>query len=503
MNSKDIAFEKAKLETRKTIDRIKALCNHLSFGELAYCIYYLHVIRILKHGELKTIENMSVDRFNDVLKHSISCIYKYSNILDIPKDNYTLDITKSIYITKIVNHLHSLHETTSFITIMDDVELKGERNQHIKIDLLKIMENPRKKKIFEYVARFQKSIIGEKEKPLFQKKFLNDFTQKYSQYNLISKDIFGLEVREITNKLNDLLNICVKNMKKNVKNMVHTENGNIDVQHEKTLRQTINSFIIDEKDIIEIFGKNGMRFIRDITFKKSDFKSHELNYHYILRNPLIKIKNKYIVVPELLLDSLFSNFHYTLLENNNYKEKHKKIMSDSFVNEIVNIGSKYGFKYFDSELELYKRKNKLGDIDLILRHESNDFDILIEAKNHAIPIPVYYGDYNAVNKRLEELKESWEKKVHNRYTHLIENYSKYNIKKDFKYIIVSRYPEVLAHFSDYLVLSLKEFDFFLQNKTAYSNFYDLHAELYKHEDWGNKDDISVFMKEVSNLRLEE
>ena len=215
---------------------------------------------------------------------------------------------------------------------------------------------------------------------------------------------------------------------------------------------------------------------------------------------ILKIKNEYIISPELLVDSLFLNFHYTLLENKQHSEKHKKIMSDIFVNEILDIGKKYGFVYFTSELELYQGKNKLGDIDLILRHEKLDFDILIEAKNHTVPLSVYHGVYEEINKRLKELKSGWENKVDKRYKHLIGNYEKYNIKKNFKYLIVTRYPEILSHHSDYLVLSTFEFDFYLQNNTDFSNFSDLFNELYKYEDW-NEQDVDVFMKETLNWRI--
>lgn len=442
---------------------------------------------------------MSVDRFNDVLKHSISCIFKYSNISKILKDDYSVNANYSILITKVVNHLHNLHENSSLLTVIDEIEVEGKRNQYLKLDFSKIIVHQDKRKTIEYSTRFQKSITKEKEKPIPHSIYLEKFAEKYSQYDLISKDIFGLEIKEITDKLNSLLSICIDNIMKNEINMTFLENGNIDLHDIETLKQTVKSFIFNEKIIFEIFGKKGMKFIRELTFKKSEFKSHELNYHYILRSPLLKIKNEYIVVPELLLDSLFSNFHYTLLENKQYSEKHKKIMSDIFVNEILDIGKKYGFVHFSSELELYQGKNKLGDIDLILRHENLDFDILIEAKNHTVPLPVYHGVYEEINKRLEELKKSWENKVDRRYKHLLDNCEKYNIKKKFKYLIVSRYPEILSHHSEYLVLSTSEFDFYLQNNTNFSNFSDLFNELYKQETWSEQDTVA-FMEETLNLK---
>lgn len=500
MNSKQEALNKIEYETKRTIEKVKSLCSQITYGELSYCIYYIHVIRILKNKELESLTNMSIDRFNDVLKHSISCIFKYTNISKTLNNTYSININNSILLTEIINHLHNLHEISPVIKALDKIELEGERNQILKIDLSEFTNTFENENIFKYIRRFQKSITIEKSKPVHHKIHLKKFAEKYSQYNLISKNIFGLEVKEITDKLNILLEIVINNITKNTINMKHFENNNLDIQNISTLRETVKSFIFTEKELFEIFGKKGMKFIREFTFKKSEFKPHELNYHYILRSPILKIKNEYIIVPELLLDSLFSNFHYTLLENKQHSEKHKKIMSDIFVHEILEIGKKYEFIHFSSELELYQGKSQLGDIDLILRNEELDLDILIEAKNHTIPLPVYYGVYEEVSNRLVELKKSWENKVDKRYKHLIHNYENYNIKKNFKYIIVSRYPEILSHDSDYLVLSTYEFNFYLQNKNKFTNFNDLFNELYKQEEWDKKD-LDIFMRETLNWNM--
>ncbi|MDD2821324.1 MAG: hypothetical protein PHW29_08690 [Flavobacterium sp.] len=502
MHSTEIALNKATQEIENNIHRIKELCKKFSFGELAYCLYYVHTIRTLKHTEIEQFTNMSIDRYDDVLKHTISCIFKYSNISMIPKLNYTLDLDKSILITKISNHIHTLHEMSSYFAILDDVELIGERNQHVKIDFSKITDDPMKKKAFEYSARFQRTISQSKSKPLLHVDLLNEFATKYAQYDSISNNIFGLTIEEVKTKLNELLNIYIEHIQNNEKNMPTLENGVIDIHSIETLREVVKGYIIDEETILNIFGKKGMKFIRQFTFKKSDFKSHELNYHYILRKPFLKIKNKYIVVPELLLDSLLTNFHYTLLENKNHSEEHKKIMSDIFVDKISTLAQQHGFHHYKSNLDLYQGKSKLGDIDLILRNDEYDYDILIEAKNHTVPLSVYFGEYQQINHRLKELQKDWESKVDKRNQHLLENYEKYGINKNFKYLIVSRYPEILSHYSDYLVLSTNELDFYLRNNAKYTNFYDLYHDLYDRENWDDKE-IETFMKETLSCRLIE
>lgn len=74
------------------------------------------------------------------------------------------------------------------------------------------------------------------------------------------------------------------------------------------------------------------------------------------------------------------------------------------------------------------------------------------------------------------------------------------IRGSLKYIIVSRYPEILSHDSDYLVLSTYEFNFYLQNKNKFTNFNDLFNELYKQEEWDKKD-LDIFMRETLNWNM--
>lgn len=135
MNSKQEVLNKIEYETKRTIEKVKSLCSQITYGELSYCIYYIHVIRILKNKELESLTNMSIDRFNDVLKHSISCIFKYTNISKTLNNTYSININNSILLTEIINHLHNLHEISPVIKALDKIELEGERNQILKIDL--------------------------------------------------------------------------------------------------------------------------------------------------------------------------------------------------------------------------------------------------------------------------------------------------------------------------------------------------------------------------------
>ena len=55
------------------------------------------------------------------------------------------------------------------------------------------------------------------------------------------------------------------------------------------------------------------------------------------------------------------------------------------------------------------RKKTIGDIDLILKNNEGSH-LLIEAKNHALPLAVYFKDSDKTLAHLEYLQNEWEKR---------------------------------------------------------------------------------------------
>ncbi|MNW54657.1 hypothetical protein D3C74_322690 [compost metagenome] len=127
------------------------------------------------------------------------------------------------------------------------------------------------------------------------------------------------------------------------------------------------------------------------------------------------------------------NLHYSLLEGGNH-EAYKQRTSTEFVNRLAQIGQKNGYEEVDRELELYERRNQIGDIDLVLKNNDDHF-ILIEAKNHALPLNVYFKGFEAVSTRLKYLQGDWEKKVNKRISQLSSKHTEYNIGPNFTYFL--------------------------------------------------------------------
>ena len=114
---------------------------------------------------------------------------------------------------------------------------------------------------------------------------------------------------------------------------------------------------------------------------------------------MIDKKDFFIISPEILLDSFFVNSHYSLLEAGELKEQYKKRYAKVFVDKILEKANVCGFEEVARDLDLYEGKNEIGDIDLVVKNGKNEY-LLIEAKNHSIPMDVHFHDLEATEKDL-------------------------------------------------------------------------------------------------------
>jgi hypothetical protein len=495
LKSHELAQLKAKKEINKSINSIKTICKDLtSLGGLSFYIYYLHLTRILKHSHDDTLVHMSSNSFDDVCKYLIGCIVSYGKI----DEHKAVDIDLTTYLTKLALHINSNYEIISFLSLFDNITLYGERNQYIRIDMSENLHDSKKKHFFEYSHRAQKYIHNGKIDIKDHNEFLSLFRTKFIPYDDLIRKEFGANVDAIICIVDKLLNTIIAKLEVSITKCPKFEDGKIDVQSSITMYTTISNFIFSKELLIKLIDLEGIKLLEKFTFNKNDFDIHQLGYHLVLRQPVIKIKTEYIISPQLLLDSLLVNFHYSLLESKAVKHEYKKRSSDFFLNEIADIGVKHGYKELTRELELYNGKKQLGDIDLLLYNEKNDQYILIEAKNHSLPLDVYFGDMLATERHLKYLQSHWEDKVSKRFQHLKAQYKDYDIGENFKYLIVTKYPEILSHFSAFLVLSLNEFEYFLESVHMQYNFQNIYNNLFANDHF-EAEQMKQFTEEFTNF----
>ena len=479
------AIKKINFEITKKVNQIIEVAKLCGIGELFYFLHYLHAIRILKLNDdipdsEKGIVNAQTNQLNDSYKYLIQVLTKHSKTKFIKSGKNGLYINKQLvhFLTETTIQVNSNYENLTFITLFKNIEVHGERDRYLRLDLETISKDPKAKKFFEYGLRIDRENDFNKSDLKTKENFLEHFENEYSPYSELFEKEFKIGLKTFLDLIDYLLTSISTQVENNTKYFEKINEDLIDVQAYSTILNFSNSLVIDKKIVIDKFGEQIKTIINKLTFKPNQFDEKQLKYNLIARQPIIDFGNNLLISPEILLDSLFINSHYSLLENSESREDYKTKYSTEFINTILKVFNKYGYYEVNRELDLYEGKNQIGDLDLVVKNSENHY-FIIEAKNHSLPLDVYFHDFDSTEERLITLTKDWEKKVTKRNEHLKIFHSKYDISSNFKYIIVSNDPEILSHFSDFLVLTIRELNFYLSQNDSNITFDYIYDSLYK------------------------
>lgn len=501
---KERAIDKTNLEISKDINEVIEIAKRLGVGEIFYYLHYLHFIRLIKvFGNVpenqKEVSAVYVRQMTDAYKYIIQVLFKHS-----PKQFVKNSINNSFinpkgvqFLTGVVLGINSKYETLSFLTLFDNLEVYGERGQFVKLHLETVTKDERLNKFFNYAVRADRENDLQKKNVRTKNDFLKHFSDEYIPYSDLFEVEFTITLDDFINLIDYILETVTSQIQANEKKYVFLENGKVDIQAYGTIMLFGNSLLINKQILIDKFGQNSKKIIERLTFKPTEFEEQQLRYNLIARQPLLDYGDKLLVSPEILLDSLFVNSHYSLLEASSSKEEYKKRYSSIFVDKISQIAGKYDYTEVTRELELFDGKNQIGDLDLVLKSSNNQY-LLVEAKNHTIPMDVYFHDFEATEKRLAYLTKEWEAKVDRRFKHLHVNYANYSIAPTFTYIVISKSPEILSHFSNYLVLNLSEFEYWLSQDDTTLTFQKVFEDFYKmNEDTFTPEQMEQMQKDLN------
>ncbi len=482
---REIVTKKLNFEISKKIKAIIDLAKLCGIGELFYYLHYLHAIRLLRiKNEIPDNEKGIVfaqsDQLNDTCKYLIQIIAKHSQKKFVKsKENSSYINSEFVQLlTELTLEINSNHENLTFITLFKDIKVYGERNRYFQLDMEALEKDPRAKKFFEYGLRIDRENDFFKSDLKTKDNFLNHFKNEYEPYSDLFKTEFNIELSVFLEFIDFVIITISSQINENEKYFAKIDDNLIDVQAYTTIMNFSKSLVVKKELITEKFGTEINTIIDKLTFDPSKFDENQLRYNLIARQPIIDFGNNLLISPEILLDSLFVNSHYSLLENSESKDIYKAKYSSIFLNSILETSKKYGYEEVNRELDLYEGKNQLGDIDLIIKNSNGEY-LLIEAKNHSLPLDVYFHDFEHTEKRLKTLIKDWEKKVNRRNDHLKSQHSKYGIPDKFKYIIVTKSPEILSHFSSLLVLTIRELDYYLSKNDFVLPFDLIFNDLYK------------------------
>lgn len=478
---KDFAIKILNDDINYNIKEATKIVKNFGIDELGFYIYFLHIMRNVHNFNTYTSENSEImdtlgNASTDSYKYIISLIIKYGSFKE-KKYIHNWQFECDADLVKRVNKINSLYETVSLAKMLDVVIIDKEKRK-IGIDISKLASENEDKKIINYFSRLEEDNSIRKKLKNSPEELFTKFKEEYEPVSEIFKQELGINPEEYCLLFNNILEIITSNIKRNEELFPKRNDGSLDVTNPRLCYYYYKGFIQEEDKFLKNFSKKFYKVISLHTFNAEKFDEKQLKFHYLSRKPIIKVGKYFVLSPEIILDSLFTNMHYSLIESKDNKQKYLSTQSDLFLEKIKQIAEKFGYKEVGRGFELYERKNKIGDIDIYFKNNNDDY-LLIEAKNHALPLDVYFKNINETKEHLKKLQVEWGKKVERRKNHLEKNHSLYNIPSNFKYIVISKNPEVISHYSDILTLSIQEFEKCLELGIKLDSFEDIYKVLYK------------------------
>ncbi|MBB6633294.1 hypothetical protein [Cohnella thailandensis] len=475
--TKERALLKLKTEIDNDISKIVGYAKECTSVELYFLIYLLRNVRILRlnpsdHPPFRAVYISAVTAvYEEALKYSIQLVYKYGNHAPsieeegLPRFNNPL----SIAVHKTASILNSKFETTSFFELFD-IKLNGDQDRYAEINMKALFENDDVKKFFDYFLRIDLS--SQKETLRTLNDHLEHFRSEFDGVSDLFRAEFGVTFETYIRFYYYIGNKLLRKLTEFFASAPKLENGNMAPFALSSILMFTPHIMISEKEITDALGEKIRPLINRLILSPEEINEKELRFYALNRKPLLRaITGHLIVSPELFLDGLFTNTHYSFLEGK-HKEAYKAKTSDLFLERIINISRKFGYRVLRRNLELFEGKQQIGDLDIVLRNRDGH-TLLIEAKKHSLPLEVYFKNVQAVADRLSYLHKDWEKKVNRRIAHLSSNYSRYKIEKSFAYIIVTKNPEIISHYSNLMCLTIEELEVYLSSGNLTLSFNDV------------------------------
>jgi hypothetical protein len=477
------AIAKLKLELSKDIGRATEIAKKFGLWDLLRLCYLLRLNRIcvvapefrdkMTHADL--IANQLTD---ESLKYAIALVAKHGNWNSDASKIHSIkgfDNERVIKLSEITRYINSKFETEKLLHVAD-VRVSGERDQDAVLDIHAGLANPERAMYFDFGIRVEQFTMRMKDRLLPMEELVRKLYIDYVDVADLFEIDNGISLSEYCEGI-ATLGFEMKARGKEANEICANEHGVIFPNEIRVFIATARSMIFTDSEL-QILRPEFLAYLRKHPFEAEQQSDAELRFHYLSRRPFFMGKGFSILSPDLIFDSVLDNAHYTLLESEASKPKYMERKSAQFIDQIVSTASAEGYEEIERDLYLYEGKDTIGDIDLVMRNAESGHTLLIEAKNHALPLDIYSVTPDAIDRHVDRTRD-WEKKVKRRISHVQAENSSYPQAGVWDYIVVSRMPEPYSHVTDLLVLSLDEFRFWIKANPRPTVFSELYDAMYK------------------------
>lgn len=484
--ARDAAINSLENKLNREMGVAKQLAEQCGFWDLMFLLYELRLNRLgmilpeINHRMSKA-DIIGLHLNDEALKYAISLAAKYGgwkNFVEINKPAKDFDYTLAHKLEARARRINAFFDTQNLLHV-SEVSQEG-HSQVFQIDVGAGLSEHGKSLLFQFGLRIERFAKTGKETTLTVEALIERFKQKYA-------DLAGLFERDTGISLVDYcagilrLHQCLVERMMIVEENITDENGMIKPLSELAFFSTTRAMLFTDHDLKKIFTDSFVTFLYKNMFKAEALSDKELRFHYLTRRPFLVGEGFALFSPELVFDSIMDNTHYTFLESDNSRHQYKTLNSDKFIDDVVAQASVGGYQEVQREIWLTEGKNSLGDIDLVLYNSETRHTLLVECKNHTLPLAVYYRSPEALHAHIQTTRD-WEVKVNRRIAHLKSAASSYLIKGEWDYVIVTHMPEPLSHESSLLVMTTGELGYWLSMPERATTFAELHNQICEEDE---------------------
>ena len=370
-----------------------------------------------------------------------------------------------------------------------NVRVMGDRDQHCEVHIDEI-KDPKRRMYFDFGLRIEHSTMSKKSNLHSGEEVVERLRQDYAGVADLFEQEYGISLAAYCDGMLGLIRLMRARAKVQWQKVALDDDGYVDFETNKTFAALSEAMYFTDSELSQALRPVFVSYMRRHSFDGNELSDEELRFNYVTRRPFLIGRGFFILSQELIFDSLFDNVHFTLLEGAEAKDRYKAHRSVQFVDEIAQLAASAGYAEVARDVDLTEGKRKLGDIDVILSNAETGHTLLVEAKNHALPLPVYFGSPEALDAHVARTRE-WEQKVLRRIDHLRGDSPSFSPPGQWDYVIVSNMPEPLAHVSTLLILSAEEFASWIENESRPKLFADFYRSFYK-PDEANMSEDEIF-----------